>query len=245
MNHGTIEAARSLSFLSLRRLANRRARVGMSDPLILTARNPAFARHAPLTPSRGAAVDVAADIATCYQTRAMGRGGLKGSALAQAALAHMDALYRVACRLTHSSVAAEDLVQETYARALGSVHSFEVNSNLRAWLFKILRNAHIDATRRQRRSPMAPEIDDEFALVAPDPLRGDQELDWLKRVVSSDIERALQTLPGDASTIILLDLEGFTETELSEVLGCPLGTVKSRLARARLALRKVLGDYAR
>jgi len=170
---------------------------------------------------------------------------LNGSSLAEAALDHIDALYRLARRLTNSATMADDLLQETYARALGAAQSFEPGTNLRAWLFRILRNAHIDFERRRQNSPIHMGFDEEVLNGTTDPLRGDGELDLVARVVSGDIEKALQTLSPDARTIILLDLEGFTESELSDVLGCALGTIKSRLARARAALRRHLCDYAR
>jgi len=182
----------------------------------------------------------------CYQAKPMGKSALSGSSLANAALEQLDALYRLARRLTDSPTMAEDLVQETYARALGAAQSFESGTNLRAWLFRILRNAHIDSVRRERNKPVATGFDEEeLTADAGELLRGDRELDLLKKVVSSDIERALQSLSIDARTIVLLDLEGFTESELSEVLGCAIGTIKSRLARARVTLRDRLCDYAR
>jgi RNA polymerase sigma-70 factor, ECF subfamily len=168
-------------------------------------------------------------------------------ALPRAALDHLDALYRVARNLTGRDSDAEDLVQETYTRAIAAESQFTTGTNLRAWLFRILRNAHIDSYRRARANPVHGGFEDEFAAeaatTASEPLRGDEELERLRGVVTTDIEVALASLSVDARAIILLDLEGFTETELAETLGCAIGTVKSRLARARGILRERLREY--
>jgi RNA polymerase sigma-70 factor (ECF subfamily) len=144
---------------------------------------------------------------------------------------------------------AEDLVQETYARAMRRYSQFAAGTDIRAWLFRILRNLIVDEWRRARRSPLR-STDDEDDL-ADDPgasrelLRGDEELDRLRRVVADEIEAALAALSVDARTIILLDLEGLTQEEIAEVMGCQVGTVKSRLFRARARLREKLRDYER
>jgi RNA polymerase sigma-70 factor (ECF subfamily) len=152
--------------------------------------------------------------------------------LRRAALEYLDVLYRVARNLTGRDSDAEDLVQETYTRAIAAESQFTTGTNLRAWLFRILRNAHIDSYRRARANPVHGGFEDEFAaeaaITASEPLRGDEELERLRGVVTTDIEAALASLSVDARAIILLDLEGFTETELAETLGCAVGTVKSR-----------------
>ncbi len=172
------------------------------------------------------------------------------ASIAEEALVHLDALYNFARYLTGSASEAEDLVQETYARALGNDSQFVAGTNLRAWLFRILKNLFLDGRRRAKVSPIVAgaEVMDASSLGGdPDrePLRGDEELELLRGVVSEDIGAALLALSPDARTIVLLDLEGLTESELASVLGCALGTVKSRLARARAALRESLRDYSK
>ncbi|HEX3696711.1 MAG TPA: sigma-70 family RNA polymerase sigma factor [Polyangia bacterium] len=166
------------------------------------------------------------------------------AALVPEALAHLDALYDLARRLTHHQADADELVQETYARAIAGARTF-VAGNVKAWLFQILRNTFIDLHHRGQPQPLLSELDvidgaaDEFLL------RDDRELGRLRRLVGEEIDAALATLSEEARLLVLLDVEGFTESEAAEILGCPVGTVKSRLSRARALLREKLRDYAR
>jgi RNA polymerase sigma-70 factor, ECF subfamily len=168
--------------------------------------------------------------------------------LAREALGYSDTLFNLARHLTGSHANGEDLVQETYARALTHWQSFR-GGNLKAWLFRILRNTFIDLYRRERNNPTRGGLDTVSPAVEPSTtgelLRDDVELNHLRRVVAADIEAALMTLTDDARAVVLLDLEGLTEVEVADVLGCAIGTVKSRLARARGTLRSRLKQYAR
>jgi RNA polymerase sigma-70 factor (ECF subfamily) len=157
--------------------------------------------------------------------------------LGREALAYADALHNLARYLTGSSVEAEDLVQETYARALRGAAGFTPGTNLKAWLFRILRNTYIDLYRRQRNDPTIGGLD------TVEPMIEAVSNDGFDKLLAEDIERAMLSLTDEARTVILLDLEGLTEAEVATVIGVPVGTVKSRLSRARAALRLRLSDY--
>jgi RNA polymerase sigma-70 factor, ECF subfamily len=171
------------------------------------------------------------------------------AALGRDALAYADTLYSLARYLTGNPADAEDLVQETYLHALRAAGQFTPETNLKAWLFRILRNTFISLYRHQRLNPTVGGLDTVDAVAQgpaqEDLLLDDVELDRLRKIVGDEIEQALMSLSEEARTVILLDLEGLTEVEVAEVVGCAVGTVKSRLARARTALRLKLKDYAR
>jgi RNA polymerase sigma-70 factor, ECF subfamily len=163
------------------------------------------------------------------------------------ALAYADGLYNLARYLTKNESDAEDLVQDTYGRAIRSAAQFTPGSNLKAWLFRILRNSFVSHYRRERHNPITGGLDTVTPRL-PVPhdiarLRESVEIDRLRKAAAEDIERALLALSEDARTVILLDLEGLNESETALVIGCAVGTVKSRLSRARAALRQTLREW--
>jgi RNA polymerase sigma-70 factor (ECF subfamily) len=168
------------------------------------------------------------------------------------ALSYIDALYRTALRMTRSEADAEDLVQETYIRALRFRDQFTPGTNLKAWLFRILTNTFINAYRKRARQPQTAELNDvdEFSLyrrMSEDtPGSGaDPEREFLDGIVSSEVKEALAALPERFRATVLLDVEGFSYKEIAEMLGIPIGTVMSRLHRGRKFLQQRLYEVAR
>ena len=170
------------------------------------------------------------------------------AAWAKEALAALDGVYRLAIWLGAKEADARDLVQETYLRALEARETFHQGNSMRAWLGRILRNLHVDRHRREGREVAAAVGAEESSVVeeAPDvPLFGDTELGTLAPLVRSDIGRALEALPEHHRLVVMLcDVEQWGWEEAAAALQLPVGTVKSRLFRARRALRDLLSDYA-
>jgi RNA polymerase sigma-70 factor (ECF subfamily) len=165
------------------------------------------------------------------------------SGFEQEALPHLDTLYRVALRLTGEASAAEDLVQETMLRALRAWHSFLPGSNARAWLVTILRNQFINGWRAHRRTPAAVAVDAIPEL--PDASDPDPEGRFFRDLVDEEVLAAVDALPEDFREVLVLsDMEGLPYAEIAVALGVPVGTVKSRLFRARRILQGRLRRYA-
>ena len=175
------------------------------------------------------------------------RDGEAVGSLGREALAYADALYNLARYLTGNDTDAKDLVQETYTRALRAASQFTPGTNLKAWLLRILRNTFISQYRRRRNDPTVGGFDTVAPEIQPSAdigwRRDEVELDRLRKVVAEELERALMTLSDDARTAILLDLEGLSESEAALVMGCAVGTIKSRLSRARATLRATLKTW--
>jgi RNA polymerase sigma-70 factor (ECF subfamily) len=164
-------------------------------------------------------------------------------------LVHLDALYRTALRLTHNRAEAEDVVQETCLRAFRGFHRFDPGTNARAWAFTILRRVFLNRLRREGREVVEGEetgLESALESVTYGPEAESPEEQFLQTVLHGDVDRALRALPtAFREAVILTDLEGLSYKETSEVLGCPIGTVMSRLYRGRQLLRQSLGRYAR
>ena len=164
----------------------------------------------------------------------------------QAALEHIDALYGYAMTLSRDQTEAEDLVQETYLRAVGAFGQLVPNSNLKGWLFVIMRNAWLNQLRHKRSGPRFIELDDEQGDLArwPDQRAHDPYVLYLRKLERQEIREAIESLPVAYREIVVLrDIEGFSYQEIATLLDCPAGTVMSRLGRAREKLRTLLGSW--
>ncbi|WP_418278078.1 sigma-70 family RNA polymerase sigma factor [Isoptericola jiangsuensis] len=167
------------------------------------------------------------------------------------ALQYVDQLYSAALRMTRNPTDAEDLVQETFAKAFAAFHQYKPGTNLKAWLYRILTNTFINTYRKKQRQPQQAHTDDiedwQIARAATHTSQGlrSAEVEALDRLPDSDVKDALAQLPEDRRMVVYYaDVEGFPYKEIAEIMGTPIGTVMSRLHRGRRQLRELLADYA-
>ncbi|NOT74855.1 MAG: sigma-70 family RNA polymerase sigma factor [Cyclobacteriaceae bacterium] len=165
-------------------------------------------------------------------------------------LPHINSMYNFGYRLTLDRDDAKDLVQDTYFKAFRFIESFQKGTNAKAWLFRILKNSFINDYRKKVKEPNKVDYqeveqyynsDDVDRQITPD-LR----VDALKDMIGDEISNALNALDVDFRTVIILcDLEGFKYEEMAKILDIPIGTVRSRLHRARQLLKEKLSEYAK
>jgi RNA polymerase sigma-70 factor (ECF subfamily) len=159
-----------------------------------------------------------------------------------------DQVYRVARGLVSSKEEAEDLMQDTYARAFRSWRSFTPGTNLRAWLLRILTNLNIDRGRRVQRSPDIQSLEerDYYLYDRLEAMSGDKDQERvIERLSQDDIVDALAEVPHDfRDVVVLVDIGDFSYADAAQILDIPVGTVMSRLHRGRRILKKELADLA-
>jgi len=163
---------------------------------------------------------------------------------------HKDALYNFALKMTNDTDEADDLLQETFLKAFKYFDKFERGTNCKAWLYSIMRNTYINDYRREQKLPGKVDYDDiqNFYenIKETEVEYGHIVEDAFSNTLNDEVTEAISDLPKDFQTIILLsDVEGFTYEEIAEFLSCPIGTVRSRLHRARKMLYSKLYDYAK
>ncbi len=162
---------------------------------------------------------------------------------------NIDSMYNFAYRLTYDEDDAKDLVQETYLKAYRFINSFQQGTNAKAWLFRILKNSFINGFRKKSKEPLKVDYQEVEAYYNYDethkPVASDLRIESLRDMIGDEVSVALNSLAVDFRTVIILcDLEGFTYEEMAKILDIPIGTVRSRLHRARNLLKQKLQIYA-
>lgn len=165
-------------------------------------------------------------------------------------LPHIDSMYNFAFRLTMDEDDAHDLVQDTYLKAFRFISSFEQGTNAKAWLFRILKNSFINDYRKRSKEPAKVDYQ-EIETTYNSEEGGDAQhtvdlrANTVQDMIGDEVANALNSLPVDFRTVIIIcDIEGFTYEEMAKILDIPIGTVRSRLHRARNLLKEKLKNYA-
>ena len=163
---------------------------------------------------------------------------------------HMDALYNFGYRLTLNEDDANDLVQETYLKAFRFIETYQRDTNAKAWLFRIMKNSFINDFRKKSKEPDKTDYDEVEQVYNSEDAHYSATVDLRQEVfggiLGDEITKALNGIPVDFRLIILLsDIEGFTYEEMAKIIGIPIGTVRSRLHRARNMMKDKIKEYAR
>ena len=165
-------------------------------------------------------------------------------------LPHIDSMYNFAYRLTFDEDDSKDLVQDTYLKAYRFIESFEQGTNAKAWLFRILKNSFINDFRKKSKEPSKVDYQEVETFYNSDEIdktiTTDLRVETVQEMIGDEISNALNSLDVDFRTVIILcDLEGFKYDEMAKILDIPIGTVRSRLHRARNLLKERLSGYAK
>lgn len=174
----------------------------------------------------------------------------KGEVFNNEFLPHIKSMYNFGFRLTLDSDDAKDLVQDTYLKAYRFIESFQKGTNAKAWLFRILKNSFINDYRKKSKEPNKvdyQEVETYYNSEEVDrQITPDLRVESLNNMIGDEISNALNSLEVDFKTVIILcDLEGFKYEEMAKILDIPIGTVRSRLHRARNLLKEKLSEYAK
>ncbi|UXX79991.1 sigma-70 family RNA polymerase sigma factor [Reichenbachiella carrageenanivorans] len=162
---------------------------------------------------------------------------------------HIRAMYNFAHRLTYDEDDAKDLVQDTFMKSYRFINSFQQGTNAKAWLFRIMKNSFINDFRKKSKQPTKVDYQEVEGYYNSEgtqkAVTTDLRIDTVKNLIGDEITNALAALDIDFRTVIILcDLEGFTYEEMAKILDIPIGTVRSRLHRARNLLKEKLQSYA-
>lgn len=165
-------------------------------------------------------------------------------------LPQIDALYNFAFHLTYNEEDANDLVQETYLKSYRFIGSYEEGTNAKAWLFKILKNAFINEYRKKSKQPARVDYEDIVGFHDSEEASRVEYVDLRQEIfegmIGDEVTKALNSLPVDFRTVVLLcDIENFSYEEIAKITDIPIGTVRSRLHRARNMLKEKLLEYAK